>query len=216
MIKTLFTVVLASLVLVACQDKNSPGVEYMPDMYRSPAIEVYVDYEFPDSATSRKAPENSIPRGYRPYPYPNTDEGYTMAGQNLKNPLKISEKTIKEGQQLYASFCAHCHGAEGKGKGSIKNAIYSAVPSYSDEVLIRRGGRKMIELNEGHIYHTIMFGLNAMGPHSSLIREQDRWKIVAYVQQLQGKDPLAYSESTVDRAEAPMMESDSTKMEESN
>ena len=49
----------------------------------------------------------------------------------------------------------------------------------------------MSELSEGHIYHAIMFGLNAMGPHSSLIRESDRWKIVAYVQTIQGKDPLA-------------------------
>ena len=189
-IKTVFTAVLASLVLVACKDKNSPGVEYMPDMYRSPAIEVYVDYEHPDSATARLAPENSIPRGYKPYAYPNTDEGLELAGQQLKNPLNLTEKTIKEGQKLYTSFCAHCHGKEGKGKGSIKNAIYGGVPSYSDEVLLRRGGRKMIELQEGHIYHTIMYGLNAMGPHSSLIRENDRWKIVAYVQTLQGKDPL--------------------------
>ena len=25
-------------------DPNAPGVEYMPDMYRSPALEAYVDY----------------------------------------------------------------------------------------------------------------------------------------------------------------------------
>ena len=33
------------LLLPSCQsDPNSPGTEYMPDMYRSPAIETYVDY----------------------------------------------------------------------------------------------------------------------------------------------------------------------------
>jgi len=52
----------------------------------------------------------------------------------------------------------------------------------------------MKELKEGHIYHTIMYGLNSMGPHSSLIREKDRWKIVAYVQTLQGKDPIKLQE----------------------
>ena len=56
----------------------------------------------------------------------------------------------------------------------------------------------MKELTEGHIYHTIMYGLNAMGPHSSLIREQDRWKIVAYVQTLQGKDPLNPAAETME------------------
>lgn len=187
-INTLFTAAIASVLLIACADPQSPGVEYMPDMYRSPAIEVYVDYEFPDSATARLAPENSIPRGYKPYAYPNSDEGYELAGQQLKNPLKITEKTIKDGQKLYTSFCAHCHGGEGKGKGSITNAIYGAVPSYSDVAPTRRNGRAMADLKEGHIYHTIMYGLNAMGPHSSLIREEDRWKIVAFVQTLQGKN----------------------------
>ena len=33
------------LLLASCGgDPNSPGVEYMPDMYRSPAVEAYVDY----------------------------------------------------------------------------------------------------------------------------------------------------------------------------
>jgi mono/diheme cytochrome c family protein len=33
------------LFLTSCTaDPNSPGLEYMPDMYRSPAIEAYVDY----------------------------------------------------------------------------------------------------------------------------------------------------------------------------
>ena len=37
--------VVAAVMLTACvTDSNSPGLEYMPDMYRSPAIEAYVDY----------------------------------------------------------------------------------------------------------------------------------------------------------------------------
>jgi hypothetical protein len=41
--------VMASLrvpvLLASCGgDPNSPGVEYMPDMYRSPAMEAYVDF----------------------------------------------------------------------------------------------------------------------------------------------------------------------------
>ena len=195
-ITALFAGTVLSMMFVACADSNSPGVEYMPDMYRSPAIETYVDYSFPDSATSLQAPENSIPRGYKPYAYDNTLEGYELAGKNLKSPLNLTENHLAEGKVLYTSFCAHCHGKKGQGKGSITNAIYGAVPSYIDETPNRRGDRAMINLEEGHIYHTIMYGLNAMGPHSSLIREQDRWKIVAYVQTLQGKDPLNSSKKS--------------------
>ena len=95
---------IGTMFFVACEDTQSPGVEYMPDMYRSPAIETYVDYEFPDSSTARKAPIGAIPQGYKPYPYPNTNEGYEIAGQQLSNPLTLTEKTIKEGQKLYTSF----------------------------------------------------------------------------------------------------------------
>lgn len=193
--KILSVFVLTSFILLtACNDPLSPGVEYMPDMYRSPAVEVYVDYENNDTISARLAPDNSIPRGYKPFAYSSSTEDYELAGQNLKSPLKLDEKTLARGKELYTSFCAHCHGKKGKGEGSIQNAIYGAVPSYSDETPNRRGNRAMKDLKEGHIYHTIMYGLNAMGPHSSLIREEDRWKIVAYVQTLQGKDVLANNE----------------------
>ena len=52
----------------------------------------------------------------------------------------------------------------------------------------------MSELKEGHIYHAIYYGLNAMGPHNSLVNEEERWLITAYVQELQKettKDKLA-------------------------
>ena len=40
-----FSVLTVGGILTSCDnDPNSPGVEYMPDMYRSPAVEPYVDY----------------------------------------------------------------------------------------------------------------------------------------------------------------------------
>ena len=82
-------------------------------------------------------------------------------------------------------FCAHCHGKTGKGDGTIKHALYSAVPSYIDEKMTRRSGTSMKDLKAGHIFHVITYGLNAMGPHSSQLSEEERWKIVLYVQRLQ-------------------------------
>ncbi len=41
---TLFAV-LGTVLLASCGgEKDSPGIEYMPDMYRSPSVEAYVDY----------------------------------------------------------------------------------------------------------------------------------------------------------------------------
>ena len=42
---SLAVLAVSTLMLGSCTaDADSPGLEYMPDMYRSPAIEVYVDY----------------------------------------------------------------------------------------------------------------------------------------------------------------------------
>ena len=68
---------------------------------------------------------------------------------------------------------------------STNHPVYSAVPSYADDLLIRRSGGTMSKLKEGHIYHAIYYGLNAMGPHNSLVNEEERWLITAYVQELQ-------------------------------
>lgn len=180
------------LALGSCGPEQSPGVEYMPDMYRSPSIEPYVDYVDygnPDSMSARQPVAGTVPRGnYRPYPYPNSDSGYAMAGQNLVNPITGTPEVMADGKELYGYFCSHCHGKNGDGKGTIQNAVYGNVPSYADATPNRRGGRAMNQLKAGHIYHTIMYGLNAMGPHASQLKVDERWKIVHYVQSLQGNN----------------------------
>lgn len=185
--KITFAAVFGSMLLASCADPNSPGIEFMPDMYRSPAIEAYVDYEYPDSQTSRLPVVNTIPRGYSPFPFENCLDGYLEAGNKMRIPFRVTDEILGKGGQLFASFCQHCHGPKGEGNGSITHPVYSAIPSYADQAKTRRGGMSMSELKAGHIYHTITYGLNAMGPHASQLTENERWLIVAYVESLQGK-----------------------------
>lgn len=59
------------LIISSCiSDPDSPGLEYMPDMYRSPAIETYVDYgevrgrenkKFKSRLSARQTPKYTIP-----------------------------------------------------------------------------------------------------------------------------------------------------------
>jgi hypothetical protein len=45
LIANLSAVAVTGMIFVSCtSDQDSAGLEYMPDMYRSPAIEAYVDY----------------------------------------------------------------------------------------------------------------------------------------------------------------------------
>lgn len=187
-------------------DPLSPGVEYMPDMYRSPSYETYsVNPFYKDSISARKSVPGTVSRGDRwyseftanavPYTYENTPEGYAAAGTELKNPLERSEKYIAEGKVAYEKFCIHCHGATGQGDGTIvaNGKFPGPPPSYSGPLK---------DLPEGKIFHSITYGKGLMGSHASQINKVDRWKITMYVQTLQGKTGGAATDTTAATAPA--------------
>ena len=185
------------ILLTSCGDSASdgkpftshPGYEYMPNMYRSPSYETYSENPlFSNNSTARKPVSGTIARGHMPFEYVNTLEDYIRAGEMLKNPLTTTEKNLEEGEALYGMFCAHCHGKNGDGKGSVTHPVYGAIPAYNDKVQIRRTGSTMSELKDGNIYHAITYGLNAMGPHASQISPEERWKIIMFVNNLQKED----------------------------
>jgi mono/diheme cytochrome c family protein len=159
----------------------------MPNMYRSPSLETYGKNKiFKDSINAREPVAGTIARGYlKTFNYGDNLEDYLLAGKEAVNSLESNNDNLADGEALYAMFCKHCHGSNGAGGGSITHPIYSAVPHYNDNKQIRRSGTSMKELQPGHIFHAITYGLNAMGPHASQLTEVERWKIVLYVQELQ-------------------------------
>ena len=166
------------------KDANSPGFEFMPDMYRSPSVENYRTYIIgDDTLNSAMLPvKGTIARGYMPYVYPNTPEGYEQAGLYLKNPIALTAEVEKEGEVLYGKFCIHCHGATGAGDGKVGGKLPGPPPAYN-------GALK--NLPEGKIFHSITYGKNSMGNHSSILNTEERWKLVHYVQKLQGPKTVA-------------------------
>lgn len=188
------------LVLVgsACsEDKNHPGYEFMPNMYRSAGYETYSESSVTSNGMSAMTPvEGTIPRGFVPYEFGGSIEEYERAGAEMVMPAElITEEALAEGKELYIMFCMHCHGPKGAGDGVIiKNENFPAPPSYADGNSSRGGA--MSDLSVGKIYHTIMYGLNMMGSHASQLTEEERWKIVLYVQELQGKNVLGAPEET--------------------
>ena len=188
------------LLMASCGgDPQSPGVEYMPDMYRSPAVEAYVDYgqdpytrsnelavEQRERPSARKPVAGTVAFSMdpekaqfnMPYPYPNTTEGYEQAGLELKSPIAMTEATVEQGKVIYTKFCVHCHGETGQGDGSVVvNGKYAPPASYT-------AGLK--DLPEGKIFHSLMYGKNmGMGSHASQLNKEERWLVTRYVQYLQ-------------------------------
>ncbi|WP_108866508.1 c-type cytochrome [Aquimarina aquimarini] len=174
------------ICVVSCQNKSKPNYQYMPNMYEPVSYETYGDYKvFPDSQEAMLPVEGSIPRGWMPYEYENSNNGYLQAKDSLKNPIRYTKENEEAGKELYDIYCAICHGGKGDGKGTlVKREKILGVPTYSDV------GRA---ITEGSIYHVMYYGINSMGSYASQTSEHERWQIVQYVQKLkadlEGKTP---------------------------
>ncbi len=171
---------LISITFLSCADENTPGYEFMPNMYRSPSIETYSEHTI--DGYNGIPVKGTISRGNISTFNYGPDE-YIIAGNESNYPSNFlrNEDDFEEGKELYGIMCSHCHGLKGDGKGSIKHPLYSSIPAYFDTIPNRRSGVSMSELTEGHIFHAITYGLNAMGPHASQINELERWQIVYYI-----------------------------------
>ena len=182
----IFIIGIYFVVITSCNN-DGRGYEYMPNMYRSPSLETYGQNSvFEDSINARLPVKGTIARGYlKTFNYSSSLEDYLLSGEKAINPYEFNDLNLAEGEKLYAMFCKHYHGNNGAGGGSITHPVYSAIPHYNDNKQIRRSGATMSELTQGHIFHAITYGLNAMGPHASQLSEEERWKISLYVKKLQ-------------------------------
>jgi len=180
---------------------NSPGYEFMPDMYRTPGLKYYNTQVINgDTVMSAMKPvAGTIARGHIPAIPPGMD--YEKAGLYLKNPIVYSEAALKDGEVLYGKFCVPCHGATGKGDGKVAAKLPGAPPAYD--------GGSLKNLPEGKIFYSISMGKGLMGSHASQLNPEERWKLVHYVQKLQGFKPGADS-----LAKAPVVVADAAKKDE--
>lgn len=205
------TVAIAATFFSSCIQENpdSPGWEYMPDMYRSPAPEangIYISDATPDSLSNRMPAPGSIPRGWTPFPYENSVQGDSLAAMFWKSPLQVTDDVEAKGKFLYDRYCQYCHGDKGDGQGPliVKEKFPNTPPSYT--TLFNDG-----KLNGGHVYHVITYGKGVMGSHATQLDPQERWEVIAYVLRLgAGGEPISVR-GTKQTATADSTKADSVK-----
>ncbi|MFD2564074.1 c-type cytochrome [Aquimarina rubra] len=173
----IIVVAIMMISIVSCKKDSKPNYQYMPNMYEPIGYEAYGEYDvFPGGQEAMLPVVGSVPRGWMPYDYKNAPEGYQLAKDSLKNPIRYTKENEEAGKALYDIYCAICHGSKGDGKGTlVQREKILGVPSYDDV------GRA---ITEGSIYHVMYYGINSMGSYASQTNELERWQIVQYVQKL--------------------------------
>ena len=176
--KLYLLIIILSIGLYSCADPSRPNYQYFPNMYEPVGYETYADSDaFSNGIEAQVPAEGTVARGWEPYDYLDTNEGYEDAKANLISPLEITEENSAKGKELYAIYCAVCHGSKGDGQGILMTREkFLGVPSYADR-----------EITPGSIYHVLMYGKNAMGSHAGQVNAKERWQIAQHVMDLRSK-----------------------------
>jgi len=99
---------------------------------------------------------------------------------SMTNPLPRTDKTLKKGEAVYATYCASCHGKEGLGDGEAGRNL-SPPPGnlawLSDMPMARWDAFMYWTIAEGGS----QFG-TAMPAFRGVLSKDDTWAVTAYIQ----------------------------------
>jgi len=103
----------------------------------------------------------------------------------LSNPYVFEDKVVlKEGKKLYRKNCSTCHGTRGNGKGPIGNSLEPKPTSFLHVSYTS-------QQPDHNFYWAVREGSpgTAMPPFKGQLKEDEIWKIIAYLRYL----PVKYA-----------------------
>jgi len=169
---------LCAFALACGRPPESPGYEFMPNMARSVPFDAFSPNPATRDGLTLQAPvPGTVARGHLPFHYAATPEDAERAGRELADPFAPTPAVLARGRAVYETFCLVCHGPRGLGDGPIIPKFPNP-PSYRSE--------RVRAFPAGRIYHVITLGTGLMPSYAAQIAPEDRWRLVRYVQTLQG------------------------------
>lgn len=166
--------ILMAFIAVSCEHRETPQLEYMPDMYRQLSVQAQEYDPISENGVAMRLPvEGTVPRGYEPYRYGFAD---TTQADAMPNPFQPTKEMLEAGKKYYMTYCVVCHGATGDGYGYIVPKFTQPPPLYSE---------KLMNWTDGRIFHTITIGQGLMPSYATQLPPKQRWAIIHYVRALQ-------------------------------
>ena len=107
---------------------------------------------------------------------------FTTVPAKMKRPARDANWRIlivprrrhsRKAKALFQTYCAVCHGEQGKGDGPISGKI-PPPPSYLSD--------RLMQFPPGRIFHVITLGTGKMPSYAAQLSADERWKVVTYVQ----------------------------------
>jgi mono/diheme cytochrome c family protein len=97
------------------------------------------------------------------------------AEDKLNNPLTASSAVVDEGRALFQTYCAVCHGADGRAPGPV-GKLFPMVADLSSP--------QIQEYPDGALYSIIREGGFKMPGYAEALSQHERWAVVHFVRSL--------------------------------
>ena len=167
----LITLVLVVIILIAYEglvlyDNHFP----FGRMWETPVVK-------PLEQTLPARPDGSIPLDGEDALYRVSDPG------EIRSPIKLADpRVVAQGESLYLTYCAQCHGHDFSGVGPVGQSFYPPLPDLRDP--------EIQSLSNGELFKNISYGIpgKRQPPLASTISVADRWRIIAFVRSLRSSE----------------------------
>ncbi len=99
------------------------------------------------------------------------------------NPIKDDPDAVTAGAQIYTTYCAACHGIEGKGDGPAGAALDPHPANLADAGMMNNMSDTYLfwRISEGGMIEPFN---SAMPPWKGSLTEEQRWQVIAYLRTL--------------------------------
>lgn len=102
----------------------------------------------------------------------------TADPKSLNNPVPSNQESVVHGSQVYAYFCAHCHGPNADGLGTVGQS-FAPLPANLASPAVQ-------EQTDGELYAKTRLGFRRHPPLYTTVSEADTWAVVRYLRSLRG------------------------------
>jgi mono/diheme cytochrome c family protein len=101
------------------------------------------------------------------------------SANDLQNPFVGDAAATAQGKKMYKQMCVICHGIKGDGKG-IAGVSLNPKPSNFLSLDVSKE-------SDGAIFWKMTEGKPPMASYKEMLKEDQRWKLVNYIRELEKK-----------------------------
>ncbi len=166
---------------VPSPDDLMHAVPWFDHMILSKAIHPYQRADIPRNTPAGVVPVTGGERDWGTGNPRQLQYGFDIDVANTAaRPAGMSPLPAARGAELYGTYCAMCHGYQGAANGTV--TAYLGAPSLLTD---RARG-----YTDGYLYSIVRYGRGLMAQYGDkVVRQDERWAIVAYVRSLQAAAP---------------------------